>query len=462
MADKDTPFTGITPPQAPDIERAVLGAMLFDRTAIGIAIEEIGRVEDCFYKTANAIIFRTITDLYDENFPVDQLTVTERLRQRGVLDQVGGEATVASLAGEITSAANVPYHCRILKEKAFLRRIIAVTTSARGMCAVDTADPAVILSTLEENIFRLAELRSSKDYEAISDTVHTAYSEIIRRSETKDGLTGVDTGFERLNNLTAGWQPSDLIILAGRPSMGKTAFALDLVKNAASKGFPVAMFSLEMAAVQLVMRMLYNEGRFDGSSLNIKNQRPEDWTRLSNACARLQELPIYIDDTPGLSITELSAKAKRLKNERGIRLLVVDYLQLMQGSSRESRQQEISSISRGMKILAKELEIPVIALSQLSRSLEQRAGDHRPLLSDLRESGAIEQDADIVMFIYRASVYGLNPEYQISDQNVSPSDVAEIIVRKQRNGPIGTVLLHWTNQYMKFNSFDYERSDEFF
>ncbi len=462
MADKDSALTGINPPQALDIERTVLGAMFFEREAIGIAVEELGKVEDAFYKPAHAIMFRAITDLYDENFPVDQLTVTERLRQRGVLEQVGGENALASLAAEVTSAANVSYHCRILKEKAFLRKLIAVSTSVRNLCFNDTANPADILNTFEENIFRLSEMRSTKGYAVLGDTVHHAYAEIIRRSETKEGLTGVDTGFDRLNHLTAGWQPSDLIILAGRPSMGKTAFALDLCKNAAAKGVPVAIFSLEMSSVQLVMRMLYNEGRFDGSSLNIKSQRAEDWTRLSDACSRLQSYPMYIDDTPGLSIMELSAKAKRLKNERDIQLLVVDYLQLMQGSSRESRQQEISSISRGLKILAKELNIPVIALSQLSRSLEQRAGDHKPMLSDLRESGAIEQDADIVMFIYRASVYGINPDYRIQDQNVDAADVAEIIVRKQRNGPIGTVLLHWISQHMKFGSFEYDRTDEYY
>jgi replicative DNA helicase len=461
MADKENTVQGGVPPQAPDIERAVIGAMLFDREAIGLAIETLG-LEDCFYKPAHGIIYRIITDLYDENLPVDQLTVTERLRQRGVLEQVGGEAAVASLAGEIASAANIAYHCRLLKEKAFLRKMIAVTTSVRSLCFEDTADPASILGVLEDNIVKLSDMRSTKGYALLSATVFDAHREIVRRSETNEGLTGVDTGFEKLNHLTAGWQPSDLIIIAGRPSMGKTAFALDLAKNAASKGAPVALFSLEMATIQLVMRLLFNEGRFDGSSLNIKKQRPDDWTRLLDACARLQKYPIYIDDTPGLSSLELAAKAKRLKAERDIKLVIVDYLQLMQGSSRESRQQEISSISRGLKMLAKELEVPVIALSQLSRALEQRSGDHRPLLSDLRESGAIEQDADIVMFIYRASIYGLNPEYTIQDQNVSPADVAEIIIRKQRNGPIGTILLHWINQYMKFNTFDYTSTDDLY
>ena len=462
MAEKESVLAGANPPQVPDIERAVLGAMLFEREAIGAAIEVIGQAEDCFYKPAHGIIYRVITDLYDENLPVDQLMVAERLRQRGVLDQIGGEAAVASLAGEITSAANIAYHCRILKEKAFLRRMITVTTSVRSLCYEDTANPSSILSILEENIIRLSDMRSTKGYVALSDTVFDAHREIMRRSETKEGLTGVDTGFGQLNRLTSGWQPSDLIILAGRPSMGKTAFSLDLAKNAAARGLPVAVFSLEMSSIQLVMRMLFNEGRFDGSSLNIKKQRSEDWTRLLDACARLQKYPVYIDDTPGLSSIELAAKAKRLKVERDIKLVIVDYLQLMQGTSRESRQQEISSISRALKMLAKDLDVPVIALSQLSRALEQRSGDHRPMLSDLRESGAIEQDADIVMFIYRASVYGLNPEYRIQDQNVNPADVAEIILRKQRNGPIGTILLHWINQYMKFNTFDYDSSDEFF
>jgi len=461
MADKDASL-GSTPPQAPEIERAVLGAMLFEREAIGTAIEIIGQTDDCFYKPSHALIYRAITDLYDENLPVDQLTVTERLRQRGVLEQIGGEPAVAALAGEITGAANVAYHCRILREKAFLRRLIALTASVRSLCMEDSAEPGSILSVLEENLLKLSEMRATKGYVALSDTVFDAHKEIMRRAETEEGLTGIDTGFEQLNKLTAGWQPSDLIILAGRPSMGKTAFALDLAKNAAAKGSPVAIFSLEMSSIQLVMRMLFNEGRFDGSSLNIKKQRPEDWNRLLDACARLQKYPLYIDDTPGLTSTELAAKAKRLKAERDIKLIIVDYLQLMQGSSRESRQQEISSISRGLKILAKELDVPIIALSQLSRAVEMRGGDHRPLLSDLRESGSIEQDADIVMFIFRGSVYGLNLEYRISDQNVNPADVAEIIIRKQRNGPIGTILLHWINQYMKFNTFSYESTDEFF
>jgi len=450
------------PPQAPDIERAVLGAMFLEKEAIGIAIEMLYRDQDCFYKPAHSLIFRAITDLYDEGFPVDQLTVTERLKERGQLDSSGGEATIASLAGETASAANIRYHCQILKEKAMLRKMIAITTAIRNKCLGDSANPTEILNGLEESIMNLSDMRRLKDYTSISDTVYDAHDEIVRRSETEGGITGVISGFQRLDMLTAGWQNSDFIILAGRPSMGKTSLAFEFAKNAAINAVPVGMFSLEMSTLQLVIRMLFNEGRFDGSSLHTRKPDQRDWTRLSDACSRLAKYPIYIDDTPGLSCIELSSKAKRLKAEKNIGLIIVDYLQLMQGTNRESRQQEISSISRALKMLAKELDIPVIAMSQLSRAIEQRGGDHRPVLSDLRESGAIEQDADVVMFIYRASIYGLEQEYTINDQSVPPENVAEVIIRKQRNGPIGTVLLHWIKEYTKFGEFDYKSTDDYF
>ncbi len=460
MAEKNIGGLDRPPPQVPEIERAVLSEMFFEKEAIGIAIEMI--TEDCFYKPEYAVIFRAITNLYDENFPVDQISVSERLKQQGHLEMVGGEVTIASLIGETVSAANIVYHCKILKEKALLRKLITVTTAIRNKSFEDTADSTEILDTFEQSIMQLSDMRSTRSYVSVAETVHQAHEEIVRKSESKDGVTGSDTGFKRLNNLTAGWQPSELIILAGRPSMGKTALALDFAKNAARKNITVGFFSLEMSAMQLVMRMLFNEGRFDGSLLQAKKLSQFDWTRLSDACSRIHDYPIYIDDTPGLSSIELNAKAKRLKAENNIGLIIVDYLQLMQGTYRESRQQEISSISRSLKGLAKELEIPVIALSQLSRALEQRGGDHRPLLSDLRESGAIEQDADVVMFIYRASVYGINPEYLIKDQNVNPEGVAELIIRKQRNGPIGTILLHWIKENTKFTEFAYDTSDEFF
>ena len=460
MAERNTGVIDRTPPASSDIERAVLGAMLIDKAAVGKAIELI--TEESFYKPVHQAIFRVLTDLYDQNIPIDQLTVAEQLRQRGQLDSVGGETTIAALMNETASAANIEYHCEILKDKAVLRKIITLTSSVQNMCYDEKADPSAVMDNLEANVYSLFGFRHSKSIEKFSNLVDEAHKEIIRKAEAKDSLTGVSTGFTQLNKLTAGWQNSDFIILAGRPSMGKTAFALDLVKNAAKSGVPAAVFSLEMSSTQLVMRMLFNEARFDGSSLTTQKKRPEDWTRLNDACSRLYNYPIFIDDTPGLSSLELTAKAKRLKSEHNIGLIVVDYLQLMEGTSRESRQQEISSISRSLKGLAKELNIPVIALSQLSRALEQRGGDHKPLLSDLRESGAIEQDADIVMFIYRAAVYGITPEYSFMDEHVTPENVAEIIVRKHRNGPIGTVLLHWIKENTKFAEFSYVSTDEYF
>lgn len=449
-------------PQSPDIERAVLGAMLFDKEAIGSAIEVLSRERNCFYRPANSLIFRAITDLYDEGLPVDILSISELLRKRGQLDAVGGDATLASISADTSSSANIRYHCGILNEKAMLRDLINVTISIQTKCFQESADPIEILNKLEEQILNLSLLRTTRDYQNIKDAVHEAFLEIKKRSETEGGVTGVTSGFDRLDRLTSGWQNSDFIILAGRPSMGKTALGLDFAKNAAQKGVPTAIFSLEMSTTQLVKRMLFNEGRFDGSALNQRKVDPADWTRLVDACSRLSEYPIYIDDTPGLSCTELNAKAKRLKKERNIGLVLVDYLQLMQGTSRESRQQEISSISRSLKLLAKEINVPVIALSQLSRAVEQRSGDHKPVLSDLRESGAIEQDADLVMFIYRSAVYGSEENYLINDQSVSPADVAEVIIRKQRNGPTGTILLHWIKENTKFGEFSYESNEEYF
>jgi len=448
------------PPQATDMERAVLGAMLIDPDSIGLTIELLKETD--FYKPGHAAIYRALTDLFDANLPVDQLTVSEQLKKKKQLELIGGEPTISALINDTASSANIRYHSHVIREKALLRRLISDTTASRNMCFEDTVDPGEVIKGLEQSLMNISELQHSQSYTPISKVVIQAQAEIQRKAEAGEGLTGIDTGFKNLNKLTTGWQNSDLIILAGRPSMGKTAFGLDLAKNAAHTGVPVAVFSLEMSTMQLVMRLLYNEGRFNGGELHTNKPKPADWTRLNDAAGRLHDLPMFIDDTPGLSIMELGAKAKRLKLEHDIGLLVVDYLQLMQGSSRESRQQEISSISRGLKILAKELNIPIIALSQLSRGLEQRTGDKKPMLSDLRESGAIEQDADIVMFIYRASVYGLEPEYQIYDQDIPTDEVAEIIVRKQRNGPVGSVLLHWIKHYMRFGEFAYETGGELF
>ena len=461
MAENTTGNFDRKQPQAPDIERAVLGAMLLNKKAIGTAINN-KIAPEMFFKPSHQILYRLLTDLFDNNIPVDQLTVVEHLSQRGHLDAVGGEVTIAALMTETASAANIEYHCEILREKALLRNIIMVTSTVQTMCYDEKANPSEVMDSLESQVYNLFGMRKTKEAIPFAELIEEAHEEIIKRNEAKDSITGVNTGFKQLNKITMGWQKADLIILAGRPSMGKTAFALDLAKNAAKQNVPVGIFSLEMSSTQLVMRMLFNEARFDGSSLSSHKKKLDDWTRLNDACSRLYSYPIFIDDTPGLSSLELSAKAKRLKAEHGVRLIIIDYLQLMEGTNKESRQQEISAISRSIKTLSKELDVPIIALSQLSRALEQRAGDHKPLLSDLRESGAIEQDADVVMFIYRAAVYGLNPEYTIDDQNVSPENVAEIIIRKQRNGPIGTILLHWIKEHTKFSEFEYMSTEEFF
>lgn len=438
MAD----ITDKNPPQSPDIERAVLGAMLLDKEAIGTAVEVLSRDHDYFYKPAHALIFRAITDLYDNNLPVDQLTTAERLKDIGKLEDAGGEASIAALAAETRSTANIRYHCEILREKALLRKMITITTGVRNRCFEESADPTDLLSTLEEQVMNIADLRGTRDFQSLSEQVYQAHEEIVRRAEAK-GLTGVTSGFTRLDKLTSGWQSSDLIILAGRPSMGKTALALEFAKNAAQHDVPVGFFSLEMSALQLVMRMLFNEGRFDGAALHTRKPKQEDWSRLSDACSRLEKYPIYIDDTPGLSSIELSAKAKRLKRDKDIGMIIVDYLQLMQGTNRESRQQEISSISRSLKTLAKELNIPVIVLSQLSRAVEQRGGDHRPLLSDLRESGAIEQDADVVCLLRR-------PCKLARDDENDDETLAVVEVAKHRNGPTGDIRLNFEEQYTRF------------
>ncbi len=447
-------------PQAPDMERAVLGAMLIDTETIGLSIELLK--EDDFLKPGHAAIFRAITDLYDENLPIDQLTVADRLKKRKQLEIAGGEATLTAMINETASSANMRYHASVLREKNLLRQLISLSNEQRNKCFEDSADPSSVLEDLESGIRTISELRKTKSYVSMGEKVIEAQKELHRRSEAGDSVTGVDTGFGKLNDLTGGWQKSDLIILAGRPSMGKTAFGLDIAKNAALSGVPVAFFSLEMSTLQLVTRLICNEGRFNSSRLHQEKPDPEDWNRLNDAAARLHECKLFIDDTPGLSIHEFGAKAKRLKVEQDVGFIIVDYLQLMQGQQNKSHIENITAISRGLKIIAKELDIPVLALSQLSRAPDQRTGDHRPILSDLRDSGSIEQDADIVMFIYRASVYQQEPQYAIYDQDIPVSEVAEIIVRKQRNGRTGSLLLHWIGDYMRFGEFSYEPHDDFF
>lgn len=451
MASGEYPAERI-PPQAVDVERAVLGAMLIEREAVPKAIEILDA--DCFYRNAHREIFSAIVALFERNEPADDRTIVEELRKRSALEAVGGASYLAELATEVATAANVEYHARIVQEKALLRKMIALSTQIATECYEATQDVFELIDQAEERIFSLSARRMRKGFEPLSAVLHDTF-EVIERSHQREGVvSGVSTGYDELDEMTAGLQPSDLVIVAGRPSMGKTAFALSVARNAAVQHrIPVGIFSLEMANHQLAQRLLCAEARVDAHRLRIGRLPDEAWSNLSRAVGKLAEAPIFIDDSPSLSALEVRAKARRLQSEHGISLVIVDYLQLMRGAGRvESRQQEISQISRALKALAKELNVPVIAVSQLSRAVEMRGGDRRPQLSDLRESGAIEQDADVVLFIYREERY---------DPDTEQKGVAEIIIGKQRNGPTGRVRLTWIEEYARFENPVFRREEPF-
>lgn len=449
---------GRIPPQAIEVERAVLGAMLIEKEAVVKAVEVLD--EDCFYRDSHRMIFSAIVALFERNEPADDRTIVEELRKRKHLDKVGGASYLAELAAEVATAANVEYHAKIVLEKALLRKLIALSTQIAAECYEDSGDIFDLIDRAEQRIFSLSARRLSKGFLAMGAILHDTM-EAIERSHQREGIvSGVATGFDKLDEMTAGLQPSDLIIVAGRPSMGKTSFALGIARNAAViHRIPVGIFSLEMAGHQLAQRLLCAEARIDAHHMRTGRLPPEDWARLSMTVGKLAEAPIFVDDSAALTPLEIRAKARRLQSEHGVGLIVIDYLQLMRGIGRaESRQQEISQISRSLKALAKELDVPVIAISQLSRAVEMRGGDHRPQLSDLRESGAIEQDADVVMFVYRPEVYGFSNDSQ-GDQSLEGR--AEIIIRKQRNGPTGTVHLTWLNEYAKFENPAFDREEPF-
>ncbi len=440
---------GRMPPQAVDTEKAVLGAALIAPEAVPRAIELLR--PEAFYDQRHQHIFQAIVDLFERNNPVDLVTITEELRRKGILEEIGGPYYLTELTSSVASAANVEYHARIIAEKYLLRRLIATMTRLAGMAYDTGADAFELLDRAEQEIFRISESELRKPAFSLKEVV----KQTIRRMEAlqgREGLTGVPSGFHALDALTGGWQPSDLIIVAARPSMGKTAFALSLARNAAlhrEYGTGVAIFSLEMSAEQLAQRLLTSEARVSAQLARTGRLKEEDWRKLAFAAGRLSEASIFIDDTPSIGVLELRAKCRRLKAEHDIGLILVDYLQLMQGGKdARNREQEIAHISRSLKALAKELNVPVIALSQLSRAVETRGGDKRPQLSDLRESGSIEQDADVVLFIYRAERYGILTD----EQGHSTEGIAEIIVGKQRNGPIGSIKLAFVKEYARFEN----------
>ena len=431
---------GKIPPQSNDAELAVLGSMLLDKEAIGHAIELLE--PSFFYKEAHAKIYATIINLYDKNKAVDIVTLVEQLRNSNALEDAGGPAYIASITSAIPTSANIVHYAKIVKEKAILRNLISTATQIVSETYDNVSTVDALLDKAERMIFDITTNKVEAKVTSIKDIIKSSIETIDNLYQRKENITGIATGFHDLDVMTAGLQKSDLIIVAGRPSMGKSALVSCIAEHiGVVEKAPIAFFSLEMAKQQLVQRMLCSHARVDAHKVRTGFLSQSDWPKLVNAAGKLSESPIYIDDTPGVSALELRAKARRLKAQYDIGLVVVDYLQLMQGSvGIESRQQEISDISRSLKALARELNVPLIAVSQLSRAVEQRA-DRRPQLSDLRESGAIEQDADLVVLLLREEYYTPTEENK---------GVAEIIIAKQRNGPVGSLKLTFINEYTRF------------
>jgi len=442
MADLD-PNTRKIPPHSIEAEESVLGGVLIDNNALDRAVEFI--VADDFYREAHRKIFRAMQELNQRGEPVDLVTLTDALRARGELQDIGGAAYLGELVEKVPTAAHVAFYARIVRHKAVVRSLIQATTEIAALGFESSADVDQLLDDAEHKIFEISERKVRPSFFRIRDIMVDSMKAIEQLYERKELVTGVPTGFVDLDRMTAGLQPADLIVIAGRPSMGKTAFALNIAQyTALTAKVGVAVFSLEMAKEQLVLRLLCSEARVDQSKVRAGFAAERDFPKLAMAASRLAEAPIYIDDTPALSVLELRAKARRLKRERESKLglIVVDYLQLMRGHDGvDSREQEISGISRSLKALAKELSVPVIALSQLNRQVENRA-EKRPIMADLRESGAIEQDADVIAFLYRPIVYDKNAEER----------AAEVIIAKQRNGPIGTVPLTFMSEYTRFEN----------
>ncbi|MDW7644098.1 MAG: replicative DNA helicase [Desulfuromonadales bacterium] len=439
------------PPQYLEGEMSVLGGILLENQALNKALEIL--VPEDFYRESHRKIFKTLIELSERGEPADLVTLSAALQQNGELDAVGGGSYLSTLVDYVPTAANITYYCRLVKEKAMARHLIEVATeiATRGY---EGGDMESTLDWAEKSIFDITGMKTRPSYFSTKEILKDTFKAIEKLYDRKELVTGVPTGFLDLDQMTAGLQGGDLIIIAARPSMGKTAFVLNLVENAsvhAKTVTPAIVFSLEMSKEQLVQRMLCSIAKVDASRLRTGHLGDSDWPKLTNGAGFLSEAPIYIDDTPAISILELRAKCRRLKADKGLGLIVVDYLQLMRGHNAENRQQEISEISRSLKALAKELNVPVIALSQLNRSLENRT-DKRPIMADLRESGAIEQDADVIMFIYREAVYCEACKKRDNSCEKGHEKDAEIVIGKQRNGPIGTVHLTFRGEYTRFEN----------
>lgn len=432
------------PPQNVEAEQAVLGAMLLSHDAVIVAMEKL-QPQD-FYRDVHRIIFEAMEHLHRENKEIDVITLPDELKRMKKLDDVGGLEYVLNLPNLVGSAANIEYYANIVAEKALARNLISTCTELTTEAYDGQKETEALLDDAERRILQLSDTKNRGDFASVGAVVEVTLDKITKLYENKAGLTGLPTGFRDLDRMTSGLQPSDLILVAARPSMGKTAFTLNIAQNVGVRQHKtVAFFSLEMSQEQLVQRLLCQIAHIDSQKLRTGQlNSDEEWTRLTDACDKLYESPIYIDDTPGISVAEMRSKARRLKSEHGLDLIIVDYLQLMQGRNAESRQQEISEISRSLKALARELKVPLIALSQLSRSVESRQ-DKRPMLSDLRESGALEQDADIVSFLYREDYY---------DKETENQHITEVILAKHRNGPVGSVKLYFKNEFTLFLNLD--------
>lgn len=465
---KPSPFgmeLGKIPPQALDLEEAVLGALLLEKEAVNDVIDILQ--PDSFYKDSHQKIYGAIKELFGDGSPIDLLTVTDKLRKIGQLDYVGGPYYISQLTNRVASAANIEFHARIIAQKHILRELIRISTNTITKAFDDSTDVFDLLDEAEGNLFQVAESNIRKTGDNMGSLVRQALTRIEELGQRDEGISGVPTGFRDLDEMTSGLQPSDMIILAARPAMGKTSFALTLARNTASFGKGVAVFSLEMSSLQLVTRLISSETGLTSDKLRKGKLADHEWEQLTSKVDELTKAPIFIDDTPAISVFELRAKCRRLKSKEDIQLIVIDYLQLMTaGGKGGNREQEISTISRSLKGLAKELNVPVIALSQLSRQVETRTGHKRPMLSDLRESGAIEQDADIVMFLYRPSYYGFTED----EEGNSVEGITELIIAKHRNGKVDTVKLKFIDHLAKFVNNDYNemsfsstlpQSDEF-
>ena len=448
---------GRIPPQAVDLEKTVLGAMMLEKNAVTDTIDILKT--ESFYDPKHQYIFNAIKELFGSSKPIDILTVIDFLKKNGELEASGGAAYISQLTNRVASTAHVEYHARIISEMHIKRELIRMSSEVMKEAYDDTNDVFDVLNKAEGDLFKIAENNMGKSVDVMQNVVREAIEEIEKAAQNTDGISGVPTGFYELDKVTAGWQRSDMIVIAARPAMGKTAFVLSMARNTAvDHNQGVAIFSLEMSSVQLVKRLIASETRISAEKLRKGNLRDDEFQQLHSRITKLATAPLYIDDTPGISIFDLRAKCRRLKMQYDIQMVIIDYLQLMTAGSSKgagNREQEISSISRSIKEIAKELNIPIIALSQLSRSVEQRGGDKRPVLSDLRESGAIEQDADIVSFIYRPEYYGF---LQDEDGN-SNAGVGEIIIAKHRNGALENVRLRFIKEYARFDNIEGYQED---